>query len=127
MGLLERMQKDSQRIMNSTTFGFSKAIALISPDGVEYPFKAILSVIHNLIDPDTGQPVSGYLATASLNRLDLNDNQITLPEGVSSQFERPWTLRETNIDGVQVTYKITRAAPDEANGNILCDLGAYDY
>ncbi|AUR86591.1 hypothetical protein NVP1087A_10 [Vibrio phage 1.087.A._10N.261.45.F9] len=127
MSLLQRLQKDSQRIMNSSKFGFSTDIVLIDPNDVEYPLKSILTVIHNLIDPDTGQPVSGYLATASINRLDLNALGITLPEGVSDELQRPWTVRETNIDGVVVTYKITRAAPDEANGNILCDLGSYGY
>lgn len=127
MSLLQRMQKDAQRIMNSEKFGFSTDIVLIDPVGVEYPLKSILTVIHNLVDPDTGQPVSGYLATASINRLDLNELGITLPEGVSDDRARPWTVRETNIDGVVVNYKITRAAPDEANGNILCDLGSYAY
>lgn len=127
MSLFQRMQKDSQRIMNSNRFGFGIDIALIDPSGVEYPLKSIVSVIHNLIDPDTGQPVSGYLATASINRLDLNAQSIELPEGVSSDFKRPWLVRYTNIDGVEVTNKMTRAAPDEANGNILCDLDFYDY
>lgn len=127
MSLLQLLQKDSQRIMNSSKFGFSTDIVLIDPNDVEYPLKSVLTVIHNLIDPDTGQPVSGYLATASINRLDLNALGITLPEGVSDELQRPWTVRETNIDGVVVTYKITRAAPDEANGNILCDLGSYGY
>lgn len=126
MGLLERMRKDAQKIMNSDKFGFSTDITLVEPDGTEHSFKSIISVIHNLIDPDTGQPVSGYLATASINRLDLNDLGLTLPEGESSELERPWLVRETNIDGVVVTYKLVRAAPDEANGNILCDLGSYD-
>ena len=127
MSLFQRLQKDSQRIMNSSKFGFSTDIVLIDPNDVEYPLKSILTVIHNLIDPDTGQPVSGYLATASINRLDLNALGITLPEGVSDELQRPWAVRETNIDGVVVNYKITRAAPDEANGNILCDLGSYGY
>lgn len=125
MSLLQRMQKDAQRIMNSEKFGFSTSVTLVEPDGTEHPLKSIISVIHNLVDPDTGQPVSGYLATASINRLDLNVLGIMLPEGVSNELARPWTLRETNIDNVVVTYKITRAAPDEANGNILCDLGSY--
>ncbi|AUR81979.1 hypothetical protein NVP1017O_10 [Vibrio phage 1.017.O._10N.286.55.C11] len=127
MSLLQRIQKDSQRIMNSTRFGVSIDIVLLDPAQVEYPLKSIVTVIHNLVDPDTGQPVSGYLATASINRLDLNALGIALPEGVSDELQRPWTVRETNIDGVVVTYKITRAAPDEANGNILCDLGSYGY
>lgn len=125
MSLLDRLRKDSQKIMNSTRCGFSTEVTLITPDGVRYPFKSIIAVIHNLVDPDTGQPVSGYLATASINRLDLNAKSIALPEGEMSELRRPWLVSEINIDGIEVTYKITRAAPDEANGNILCDLGSY--
>lgn len=126
MGLLDRMRKDSQRIMNSDRFGFSTAITLTDPDGVGYPFNSIIAVIHNLVDPDTGQPVSGFLATASINILDLQALGLEIPEGEMSELSRPWTVTETNIQNVVVTYKIVRAAPDEANGNILCDLVTYD-
>ena len=126
MGLLDRLRKDSQRIMNSDRFGFSTAITLTTPAGIQYPFKSIIAVIHNLIDPDTGQPVSGFLATASINVLDLQASLLELPEGEMSESLRPWTITETNINGVVVTYKIVSTAPDEANGNILCDLVTYD-
>lgn len=127
MSLLDRVRKDAQTIMNSGRFGFGTDVVITDPDGVEYPMKSILTVIHNLIDPDTGQPVSGYLATASINRYNVPVSKRTELYGVSDELKRPWTMRETNIDGVIVTYKITRAAPDEANGNILCDLGSYGY
>ena len=123
MNFMQRVRRDAQRIMKKD----GQNVVLITPDGLKYPLNSIVSVIHNLIDPDTGQPVSGFLATASINRLDLNALDIALPEGEASEFERPWLVRETNIDGIEVTYKITRSAPDEANGNILCDLGAYGY
>lgn len=127
MSLLDRVRKDAQRIMNSNTFGFGTDAILIDPDGTQYPMKSIISVIHNLVDPDTGQPVSGYLATASLNRLNIPLAKREELQGISEHDRRPWLLQETNIDGVDITYKVTRAAPDEANGNILCDLGAYGY
>lgn len=126
MSLLDRMRKDSQRIMNSDRCGFSTAITLTDPAGVGYPFKSIVSVIHNLVDPDTGQPVSGYLATASINILDLLALGLEIPEGEMDQLSRPWTITETTIQNVVVTYKIASTAPDEANGNILCDLVSYD-
>ncbi|AUR94068.1 hypothetical protein NVP1191O_09 [Vibrio phage 1.191.O._10N.286.52.B4] len=127
MSLLDRVRKDSTRIMNSERYGTGTDVVLTDSDGIEYPMKAIVAVVHNLVDPDTGQPVSGYLATASLNRDNIPENKRSALEGVSDELQRPWTVRETNIDGVVVTYKITRAAPDEANGNILCDLGSYGY
>lgn len=126
MSLLDRMRKDSQRIMNSARCGFSTAITLTDPSGVGYPFNSIIAVIHNLVDPDTGQPVSGFLATASINTLDLLALGLEIPEGEMSESARPWTITETNIQNVVVTYKIVSAAPDEANGNILCDLVNYD-
>ncbi len=127
MSLLDRVRKDSTRIMNSERYGTGTDIVLIDSDDVEYPMKSIVAVIHNLVDPDTGQPVSGYLATASVNRYNLPVNKRTELEGVSDELQRPWTIRYTNIDNVEIINKITRAAPDEANGNILCDLGSYGY
>ena len=85
MSILLKVQRHSRKIINSSRFGFSNDVILISPDGIESQIKGIVSVIHNLIDPDTGQPVSGYLATISINRLDLNDIGVEIPEGVSSE------------------------------------------
>ncbi len=125
MNLISRVQKDSQRIMNSERFGFSVPIVLTEPDGTAHSFKGLVSIIHNLIDPDTGEPVSGFLATVSINVRDLNAAGVEVPEGVMSETERPWLVTETNQFGVEQTLKIVRAAPDETNGNILIDLGAY--
>ena len=123
MKFMQRVRRDAQRIIKKD----GQEITLITPGGLKYPVHGIVAVVHNMIDADTGQPVSGFVATVSINRLTLNDLGIAIPEGEASQNERPWLVREINIDGVEVTYKITRAAPDEANGNILCDLGAYEY
>ena len=73
MSLIERMQKDSQRIMNSK-FGFASDIVLTDPADVSHSLKAIVTVIYNLVDPDTGVPVSGYLATA-ISECMTYDNQ----------------------------------------------------
>lgn len=126
MSLIDRMQKDSQRIMNSSRYGFSIPIVLTSPSGDEYSLMGIVSIIHNLVDPDTGQPVSGFLATVSINYRDLNDSGIDLPEGEMSSSARPWLVTATNVIGVEQTMKLVRSSPDETNGNILCDLGSYE-
>ena len=123
MNFMQRVRRDAQRIMKKD----GQEITLITPDGLKYPLHGIIAVTHQVFDPDTGQPVSGFLATVSLNRLELIDLGIEVPNGEMSEYERPWLVREINIDGVEITYKITRSAPDEANGNILCDLGCYDY
>ncbi len=126
MSLIERLQKDSQRIMNSSRYGFGQAIILTEPSGIAHTLKGIVSIIHNLIDPDTGQPVSGFLATVSLNVLDLQSMGIDIPEGEMSEYARPWTVQTANVSGVQVLAKVIRVAPDETNGNLLVDLGNYE-
>ena len=126
MSLLDRVQKDSQRIMNSNRFGFSTALVLTAPDGVAHGLNGIVSVIHNLIDPDTGQPVSGFLATVSLNTLDLQQSAIDMPYGEMDEQERPWTVDTTLVGGVEILTKVIRVAPDKTNGNILIDLGVYE-
>jgi len=126
MSLLDRVQKDAQRIMNSQRCGFGSPIILTDPDSVAYNLTGIVSVIHNLIDPDTGQPVSGFLATVSLNALDLQDKGIELPYGEMSMDRRPWTVETTVVGGATLLTKVVRVAPDETNGNILIDLGNYE-
>ena len=81
MSLIDRVQRDAQRIMNSERFGFSNSITLTEPNGTTHGLKGILQIIHNLIDPDTGQHVSGFLATVSLNALDLPAGSIDIPFG----------------------------------------------
>lgn len=126
MSLIDRVQRDAQRIMNSEKFGFSTPLVLTEPDGTTHDLKGIVSVIHNLIDPDTGQPVSGFLATVSLNALDLQDGGIALPEGEMDSDLRPWTVETTVVGGATLLTKVVRVAPDETNGNILIDLGNYE-
>lgn len=123
---MERLQRDSQRIMNSARCGFGVDVILTDPDMVAHTLKGIVSIIHNLIDPDTGQPVSGFLATVSLNALDLLAQGIEIPEGEMDEFERPWTVETVNVSGVTVLTKVIRVSPDETNGNILIDLGIYE-
>ena len=126
MSLMDRLQKDAQRIMNSSRAGFSIDIVLTLPSGIEHSIKSIVSIIHNLIDPDTGQPVSGFFATASINSLDLLTLEVELPEGEMDSNKRPWTITATNVLGVSQLMKIVRVSPDETNGNILCELGTYE-
>ena len=126
MSLLDRVQADAQTIMNSTRMGFSSAVTLTDPDSNEYSINGIVSIIHNLIDPDTGQPVSGFLATISINAKDLNDLDIDVPEGEMSESSRPWLITHTDQFDTEQTMKISRSAPDETVGNILCDLVAYE-
>jgi len=123
---MARMQKDAQKIMNSERSGFSIDVTLTLPDATEYTIKAIMSIIHNLIDPDTGQPVSGFFATASINSLDLLGLGVDLPEGEMDSYKRPWTITAVNVLGNSQLMKITRVSPDETNGNILCELGTYE-
>lgn len=126
MSLLDRVQKDAQRIMNSEKFGFSTPLVLTEPDGTTHGLKGIVSVIYNLIDPDTGQPVSGFLATVSLNKLDLQDAGIDMPIGEMDTNARPWTVETTLVGGETILTKVVRSSPDKTNGNILIDLGKYE-
>lgn len=126
MSLLDRVQKDAQRIMNSEKFGFSTPLVLTEPNGTTHDLKGIVSVIYNLIDPDTGQPVSGFLATVSLNKLDLLDAGIDIPVGEMDTNSRPWAVETTLVGGETILTKVVRSSPDKTNGNILIDLGKYE-
>lgn len=125
MNLTQTMRKDFNKIMGSKS-GIAESIQIIDPNGESHDIQAVVSVIHNLIDPDTGQPVSGFLATASISRLHLMARNLSIPAGEFDQNKRPWVLVYNDIDGNSTKYIVVRSAPDEAQGNVLLDLGSYE-
>jgi VCBS repeat-containing protein len=125
MSLIKRVQKDAQAIINSDRFGFSYALTLTDQASIEHKLKGIMSIIHNLVDPDTGQPVSGFLATVSINAADLFAKNIKIPVGEMSSAARPWLVSYIDQFLRVIEMKLVRSAPDLTNGNIICDLEHY--
>lgn len=107
--------------------GFGCPVVLTSPAGLQSIGLVGLSTdISQMIDPDTGQLVSGRAASVALRISTLRAQGFTdLPRGVASPSSRPWVVTFDDIGGVPHTFKVQSSNPDLAAGVVTCILEAY--
>lgn len=115
-------------IANDTEGAFGWPIVLTAPDG----FASVESLvgrsqdIAQVIDPDTGQPVSGRLASASLVIQDILDAGYTeLPRAIANTAQKPWLVTFDDINGVSHTFKVSESNPDRTLGVVNLLLECY--
>lgn len=122
-GLRELAEADLETIVEDDVYGFAVDIVLTDPAGTSQSLKGFSNDISQIIDPDTGQIVSGRIATATL-RL----SKITLPgipEGVADSSQKPWLVAFDDILGNPWTFKVAQGNPDRALGVIFLVLELY--
>lgn len=124
MSLREQADQDLGFILNDSC-GFTWPITLTDPDGNIANLAGVSDDIAQLIDPDTGEAVSGRLASACLRIQEIYDAGLTLPRGVSSRASRPWLVQFDDINGLPYTFKVSRSNPDRMLGEITLILEAY--
>lgn len=123
MGLRELAAADLVAILEDDEFGFAVDITLTDPDGNEQELKGFSNDITQIIDPETGQIVTGRLATATLPL-----GSITLagvPEGIADASKKPWLVAFDDILGESYLFKVAKANPDRALGVIFLVLELY--
>lgn len=120
MGLREQAESDLSGILENTE-DFGWGVTLISPAGEVQQLTGSTTDIAFLIDPDTGQAISGRQASVTLRRSSLNQD----PIGVSDSSIKPWRVTFDSINGEEYTFKIVKSHPDRTLGIISCILEAY--
>ena len=121
MSLREMAENDLSFILEDRVGGFGWAIILTSPAGVSTPASGFSNDISAVIDPDTGQIVSGRSASVALRMSSLP----ALPVGISSTSSKPWLVTFNDIVGNAHTFKVIKSNPDRALGVVTCVLEAY--
>ena len=131
-------ERDLGSIMESE-ISFRWPLVLTDPDGQtsvapEYdvdgnitntPLFSITGDISALIDPDTGQSVSGRLATAAIRISSLRTAGFGLPKGISDKTRKPWIVEVTDIEGIAHTFKVVEGNPDRTAGIVNLTLELY--
>ena len=125
MGLRETAKADNRTILNDSTFGFGYSITVTDPAGTVKPFTGFSNDISLLIDPETGQAVSGRVATAAIHIQDILDAGLTLPENIADSSSKPWLITFDDINGVTQVFKVSQSNPDRAIGMLICTLEFY--
>ena len=124
MGLRQQARLDVRTILRDTD-GFAWPVVVTDPDGLSACIKGFSTDIADLIDPETGQAVSGRQAEVSLAMQSLQNVGLGHPAHIASEDGKPWLIRFDDIEGTSHTFKVMRSAPDRTVGLILCFLEAY--
>lgn len=127
MGLRAQAELDLATILEDADGGFGFPIKLTDPSGAEDDFIGNSTDIAQLIDPDTGQAVSGRLASVALRISSINAavNITGLPEAITDQTKKPWIAEFNDINGNPYVFKVVQSNPDRTLGIITLILERY--
>ncbi len=126
MGLRELAEKDLGFIVEGDPLGFRWPVTLTDPTGrTSDGLFGFSDDISQTIDPDTGQLVSGRLASVALRISTLRSQGFSLPSGIADQSRKPWVVTFDDINGTAHTFKVKQSDPDRALGLVVCILEGY--
>lgn len=125
MGLREQAAADLVTILEDTADGFGWPITVTDPDQNSATLSGFSTDVSQTIDPQTGQLVSGRLASVALPIASLTAAGLGLPANVSDGSRNPWVIRFNDTAGTEHVWKVSEAMPDRALGVIVCLLEPY--
>lgn len=113
MGLREQAALDGRAILEDLS-GFAWPVTLTSPAGVVTELRGYTQDVGQIIDPDTGQAVSGRRGSVVVARASLPE----LPEAVEDRGRKPWIATFADSQGVIASWKVVEVAPDAVLGQV---------
>lgn len=127
-GLRETAAADLRVILEQDTAGPGWPITLTDPDGNVGTFTGLSGDIAQVIDPETGQAVSGRFAHVSIPTATIREKLPTsgLPQGISDTTEKPWIVEFDDIDGLPYKFKVSKSNPDRTLGLVSLTLEIYE-
>lgn len=112
MSLLTDATETVRDILEDVDTGFALEFTLENPAGFSAVVRGFSADISAVIDPETGQAVSGRKATFALHFDTLTAAGFTeLPRGVADRNSRPWV-----VTFGAATFKVIEATPDRSFG-----------
>jgi hypothetical protein len=124
MSLREQASVDNAIIVEDPD-GFGWPITVTSPEGVSAALMGLSSDVSLVIDPETGQAVSGRTASVALRVASLTAAGLAMPTNVPESSSYPWLVVFDDINGNSHTFKVSSSRPDRAFGLVVCLLEAY--
>lgn len=126
MSLRALAESDLGVILEDDTTGFGRPITITDPAGTVGLLTGFSVDISQLIDPDTGQAVSGRLASAAVRIGHLAEKGLGLPVGVADSASRPWLVEFDDINGNSYKFKVSESNPDRELGLVTLILELYE-
>lgn len=121
MGLRTQAALDAKAIVEDGASGFGWPLALTSPLGVTSELVGLATDVGQVIDPDTGQAVTGRRASIAVARSSLAE----LPEAVADSSRKPWVATFADAGGIVTSWKVIEVLPDSAIGLVVMILELY--
>lgn len=126
MSLRRLAEQDLGPILEDGVYGFGWDITLTSPTGAESTLTGFSNDISELIDPGTGQAVSGRLASVTLRIASIFASGFSeLPRHIEDVIQKPWRVTFEDINGRAYTFKVAESNPDRALGVVSLILEFY--
>lgn len=127
MGLRAIAEADLGAILEDSATGFGFPITVTSPGGTNETLTGFSDDISQLIDPDTGQAVSGRLASVALRISTINTKfpGEGLPRNIADASRKPWLVEFDDINGNPHKFKVSESNPDRALGMLVLILEIY--
>lgn len=151
MSLRKLAESDLGAILEDSVTGFGWAIALTNPAGVRIELTGFSNDIAQVIDPETGQAVSGRSASCALRMSSIttlggrlvtecneplaqcNEPQMEagnvafgFPEGITDSESKPWVVTFLDINSSPHSFKVIQSNPDRGLGLLSCLLELYE-
>ena len=126
MSLRKQAALDHQNITeNKCEFGWS--VFLIDPEKRKEELVGLTNDISLIIDPETGEAVSGSLITFHCSQFSIFEAGFKkLPYGVSDTNKKPWLVEFEDLNGKLTTFKISSSNPDNTLNAIKFNLELYE-
>lgn len=126
MNLRQQAETDLQFILEDSAAGFGGPITVTDPNGLSSPLTGSSNDISQVVDPETGQVVSGRSASVALRVASLFEAGFnSLPVGIADRNSKPWVIQFDDINGNSHTFKVIQSNPDRTLGLVTCILEAY--
>lgn len=125
MNLRDLAEADLGVILEDSENGFGWSISLTDPNGTTAPLTGFSDDIAQVIDPETGQAVSGRLASVALRISSISLAGLGLPRGIADSNLKPWLVSFDDVNGNPYTFKVMQSNPDRAIGLVTLILEAY--
>jgi len=126
MNLRALAEQDLGVTLEDKITGFAVDVTVIDPDGLEKILSGTPNDIAFVIDPDTGQAVTGRFAKVTLRISSLTAAGFTsLPVGVPDSTSKPWVIKFKDVNDIDHVFKVESSLPDRTLGVISLTLENY--
>ena len=116
MNLRDQAERDLAVTLEDSVNGFAGSILVTDPSGFIAKVCGQSGDIAFLIDPETGQAVSGRVAHVSIRISTLQEKGLDMPRGVADNSGKPWVVSFPDLACKDQVFKVEEARPDRTLG-----------